>query len=118
MSERVQQLITAELCSMIPKALAQWFGALDAIRAASREELAAVEGVGGIIADAVVDLPDPDSPTIAMVSPGKMSKLTSCSTSRLPDCDSNATRRSRTLSSGSRAVSLIGVPSLSGRGRL
>ncbi|EEL7547489.1 hypothetical protein GKH43_22835 [Salmonella enterica] len=25
MSERVQQLITAELCSMIPKALAQWF---------------------------------------------------------------------------------------------
>lgn len=37
------------------RALAQWFGSLDAIRAASRDELAAVEGVGGIIADAVVD---------------------------------------------------------------
>lgn len=37
------------------RALAQWFGSLDAIRAASRDELAAVEGVGGIIADAVID---------------------------------------------------------------
>ncbi|MCA5895205.1 NAD-dependent DNA ligase LigA [Isoptericola sp. NEAU-Y5] len=35
------------------RALADWFGSLDAIRAATREELAAVEGVGGIIADAV-----------------------------------------------------------------
>ncbi|MFX5825234.1 helix-hairpin-helix domain-containing protein, partial [Acinetobacter baumannii] len=37
------------------RALAQWCGSLDAIRAASREELAAVEGVGGIIADAIID---------------------------------------------------------------
>ncbi|MGP3536493.1 NAD-dependent DNA ligase LigA [Microbacterium sp. RD1] len=37
------------------RALAQWFGSLDAIRAASRDELAAVEGVGGIIADAVIE---------------------------------------------------------------
>ncbi|MDA4894229.1 NAD-dependent DNA ligase LigA, partial [Streptomyces sp. MS2A] len=37
------------------RALAQWFGSLDAIRAASREELAAVEGVGGIIADSLVE---------------------------------------------------------------
>ncbi|WP_373426983.1 NAD-dependent DNA ligase LigA [Microbacterium sp. SORGH_AS_0888] len=37
------------------RALAQWFGSLDAIRGATREELAAVEGVGGIIADAVLD---------------------------------------------------------------
>ncbi|WP_295010959.1 NAD-dependent DNA ligase LigA [uncultured Microbacterium sp.] len=37
------------------RALAQWFGSLDAIRAASREELAAVEGVGGIIADSLHD---------------------------------------------------------------
>ncbi|MDR5699912.1 NAD-dependent DNA ligase LigA [Agromyces aerolatus] len=37
------------------RALADWFGSLDAIRAASRDELAAVEGVGGIIADAVID---------------------------------------------------------------
>ena len=37
------------------RALANWFGSLDAIRAASRDELAAVEGVGGIIADAVLD---------------------------------------------------------------
>jgi len=36
------------------RALAGWFGSLDAIRAASREELAAVDGVGGIIADAVL----------------------------------------------------------------
>jgi len=35
------------------RALAQWFGSVDAIRAASRDELAAVEGVGGIIADAL-----------------------------------------------------------------
>ncbi len=40
---------------MAARALAQWFGSLDAIRAASRDELAAVEGVGGIIADAVID---------------------------------------------------------------
>lgn len=35
------------------RALAQYFGSLDAIRDASRDELASVEGVGGIIADAV-----------------------------------------------------------------
>lgn len=33
------------------RALADWFGSLDAIREASREELAAVEGVGPVIAD-------------------------------------------------------------------
>jgi DNA ligase (NAD+) len=37
------------------RALAQWFGSIDAIRAASRDELAAVDGVGGIIADALID---------------------------------------------------------------
>ncbi len=37
------------------RALARYFGSLDNIRAASRDELASVEGVGGIIADAVVD---------------------------------------------------------------
>ena len=37
------------------RALADWFGSLDAIRAAGRDELAQVEGVGGIIADAVID---------------------------------------------------------------
>ncbi|PJJ63559.1 NAD-dependent DNA ligase LigA [Compostimonas suwonensis] len=37
------------------RALADYFGSLDAIRAASRDELAAVDGVGGIIADAVLD---------------------------------------------------------------
>jgi DNA ligase (NAD+) len=37
------------------RALANYFGSLDAIRAATREELAAVEGVGGIIADALID---------------------------------------------------------------
>ncbi|WP_417511598.1 NAD-dependent DNA ligase LigA [Microbacterium sp.] len=36
------------------RALAQWFGSLDAIRAASRDELAAVDGVGGIIADSLL----------------------------------------------------------------
>ncbi|MDP9026115.1 MAG: NAD-dependent DNA ligase LigA, partial [Actinomycetota bacterium] len=36
------------------RALANYFGSLDAIRSASREELAAVDGVGGIIADAVL----------------------------------------------------------------
>jgi DNA ligase (NAD+) len=42
------------------RALADWFGSLDAIRAASRDELAEVEGVGGIIADAVTDWFDVD----------------------------------------------------------
>ena len=42
------------------RALAGYFGSLDAIRAASREELAAVDGVGGIIADAVIDWFDVD----------------------------------------------------------
>jgi DNA ligase (NAD+) len=37
------------------RALANYFGSVDAIRAASREELAAVDGVGGIIADALID---------------------------------------------------------------
>lgn len=37
------------------RALAQWFGSLAAIRAASRDELAAVDGVGGIIADSLID---------------------------------------------------------------
>jgi DNA ligase (NAD+) len=37
------------------RALADYFGSLDNIRKASREELAAVEGVGGIIADALID---------------------------------------------------------------
>jgi len=37
------------------RALALWFGSVDAIRSATRDELAAVEGVGGIIADSVID---------------------------------------------------------------
>jgi len=37
------------------RALAQWFGSVEAIRSASRDELAAVEGVGGIIADSLRD---------------------------------------------------------------
>jgi DNA ligase (NAD+) len=37
------------------RALADYFGSLDAIRGATREELAAVDGVGGIIADALID---------------------------------------------------------------
>lgn len=37
------------------RALANYFGSIDAIRSASREELAAVDGVGGIIADALID---------------------------------------------------------------
>jgi DNA ligase (NAD+) len=36
------------------RALADYFGSLDAIRAASHDELAEVEGVGGIIAEAVL----------------------------------------------------------------
>ncbi|MEO6825828.1 MAG: NAD-dependent DNA ligase LigA [Microbacteriaceae bacterium] len=37
------------------RALANHFGSLDAIRVATREELAEVDGVGGIIAEAVLD---------------------------------------------------------------
>ncbi len=42
------------------RALAQWFGSVDEIRSASRDELAAVEGVGGIIADSVLEWFDVD----------------------------------------------------------
>ena len=42
------------------RALADWFGSLDAIRAASLDELAAVDGVGAIIAEAVRDWFDID----------------------------------------------------------
>ncbi len=42
------------------RALADHFGSLDAIRAASREELAEVEGVGPIIADALIEWFDVD----------------------------------------------------------
>ncbi|MCS5733056.1 NAD-dependent DNA ligase LigA [Herbiconiux daphne] len=37
------------------RALADYFGSLEAMRAATREELAAVDGVGGIIADALME---------------------------------------------------------------
>lgn len=37
------------------RALAEWFGSLDAIRAASVEELSEVDGVGGIIAESLAD---------------------------------------------------------------
>jgi DNA ligase (NAD+) len=37
------------------RALADYFGSVDAIRAATRDELASVDGVGGIIADALID---------------------------------------------------------------
>lgn len=37
------------------RALADWFGSLEAIRGADREQLAEVEGVGGIIADSLID---------------------------------------------------------------
>jgi len=42
------------------RALAQHFGSVDAIRAASRDELAAVDGVGPIIADALIEWFDVD----------------------------------------------------------
>jgi DNA ligase (NAD+) len=42
------------------RALADYFGSLDAIRSASREQLAETDGVGGIIADAVLDWFDVD----------------------------------------------------------
>ncbi|WP_224763387.1 NAD-dependent DNA ligase LigA [Salinibacterium sp. ZJ70] len=37
------------------RALAEWFGDLELIREASRDELAAVDGVGGIIADSLIE---------------------------------------------------------------
>lgn len=37
------------------RALADWFGSLKAIREATREQLAEVEGVGGIIADSLIE---------------------------------------------------------------
>lgn len=37
------------------RALADWFGSLEAIRAATAEELAEVEGVGGIIAESLLE---------------------------------------------------------------
>lgn len=37
------------------RALADWFGSLEKIREATRDELAEVDGVGGIIADSLID---------------------------------------------------------------
>src|SRR5690606_12401241 len=42
------------------RALADYFGSLDAIRAAARDELAQVDGVGGIIADSLLEWFDVD----------------------------------------------------------
>ncbi|MTB89277.1 NAD-dependent DNA ligase LigA [Aeromicrobium senzhongii] len=53
-----RQLVSLNIRHVGPvaaRALAQYFGSIEAIRAASREELAAVEGVGGIIADSVIE---------------------------------------------------------------
>ncbi|WP_246012629.1 NAD-dependent DNA ligase LigA [Myceligenerans xiligouense] len=49
-----RQLVSLNIRHVGPvaaRALADWFGSLDAIRAASREDLAAVDGVGPVIAD-------------------------------------------------------------------
>ncbi|KQM84575.1 aromatic ring-opening dioxygenase LigA [Agromyces sp. Leaf222] len=37
------------------RALADWFGSLESVRAATRDELAEVDGVGGIIADSLLE---------------------------------------------------------------
>lgn len=53
-----RQLVSLNIRHVGPvaaRALAEWFGSLEAIEKASRDELAAVEGVGGIIADAIID---------------------------------------------------------------
>ena len=53
-----RQLVSLNIRHVGPvaaRALASWFGSLEAIRAATAEELAAVEGVGAIIADAVIE---------------------------------------------------------------
>jgi DNA ligase (NAD+) len=53
-----RQLVSLNIRHVGPvasRALAQYFGSLDAIRAADRDELAAVDGVGGIIADALIE---------------------------------------------------------------
>jgi DNA ligase (NAD+) len=53
-----RQLVSLNIRHVGPvaaRALAGWFGSLEAIRAASADELAAVEGVGAIIADAVIE---------------------------------------------------------------
>ena len=53
-----RQLVSLNIRHVGPvaaRALADWFGSLAAIESATAEELAQVEGVGSIIADAVVD---------------------------------------------------------------
>ena len=44
-----------------------------------------------IIACAIVDLPDPDSPTIATVEPGSTRKVASFTACTEPDCTLNST---------------------------
>lgn len=58
-----RQLVSLNIRHVGPvaaRALAQYFGSLVEIRRASREELAAVEGVGGIIADSLLEWFDVD----------------------------------------------------------
>ncbi|MFC7430640.1 MULTISPECIES: NAD-dependent DNA ligase LigA [unclassified Agrococcus] len=53
-----RQLVSLSIRHVGPvaaRALAGWFGSLEAIERASRDELAEVEGVGPIIADALID---------------------------------------------------------------
>ena len=56
----ISEHASATEAELAARALAQWFGSVAAIRAATRDELAAVEGVGGIIADSLVDWFDVD----------------------------------------------------------
>ncbi len=97
------------------RALADWFGSLDAIRAASRDELAAVEGVGPVIADQVVEwftvgwhveivdrwraagvrleIPDHPGPGARQEPTGPLAGLTVVVTGSLEDSAATAPRR-------------------------
>jgi len=87
------------------RALAAYFGSVEAIRSASRDELAAVDGVGAIIADALIDwfavdwhveiidrwmdagvrlsIPDHAGPGAAVAAGGPLSGLTVVATGSL-----------------------------------
>ena len=79
----------------------------------------APRGSSRSIARAVIDLPEPDSPTSPTASPGRIASETSRSTARFTPCTSSSTVSPSTSSSGAaapglqrggRAGPLIGVP--------
>src|SRR6056297_167156 len=75
--------------------------------------MSVLRGCRRISASAVTDLPEPDSPTTASTSPGRISKLTSVTAFTVPASVRKPTVRSSTCSSGAWVVDVPVAPTAS-----